>query len=446
MMKSFKRSHRIADQIKRDASEVISDMLRDRNDLMITVSGVEVTNDLKYAKIFYTVLGDNADKLERSESFFKKSTGYIRGEIARRLRIRKAPEISLHYDKSLVEGLRIAGLIDKVASDRMINEIRREIIDVLLNSKHVLLAGHKDPDGDSLGSQLGLAGFLRNQNVAYKIINEGTVPDKYKFLPGVDEFLDINDVSDTGDRFDTAVALECSNLERMGEVGRLIDKECTIINIDHHQDNIPFGHINMKIPEASAVGEMIYDLLRQGAFSIDRDMAINLYTAILTDTGRFHFNNTTSHSLRTAADLLECGADPVQITEEVYYRETPARMLLTGMVLSGMEYLFDNRLCVMTIDREMMERISADKSDTEGIVNYSLSAAGVEVGALFSEIASDVTKVSLRSQDLVDVAEIAAHYGGGGHYNASGFILRESLKEAKETVIGYLKDRLNGSV
>lgn len=446
MMKSFKRSQRLADQIKRDASEVISAMLRDRGDLMITVSGVEVTNDLRHARVFYTVLGDDVDKLKRSENFFKKSTGYIQGEIARRLRVRRAPEISLHYDKSLVEGLRITGLIDKVTSDEMMNEIRREIIDTLLNSKYVLLTGHRDPDGDSLGSQLGLAGFLRDQNVAYKIVDEGTVPDKYKFLPGIDEVLDINAVSNISDRFDTAVAVECSNLERIGKVGRLIDKECTIINIDHHQDNIPFGHINMKIPEASAAGEMIYDLLRQGAFSISRDMATSLYTAILTDTGRFHFNNTTPRSMHAAADLLECGADPVQITEKIYYRQTPAQMLLTGMVLAGMEYLFDSRLCVMTIDREMMERIGAGKSDTEGIVNYSLGAAGVEVGALFREIASDVTKVSLRSQDIIDVAEVAAHYGGGGHYNASGFILQESLKEAKETVIKYLKENLDGSV
>ena len=201
----------------------------------------------------------------------------------------------------------------------MSNKIKQNIIDALIGSKKVLLTGHTNPDGDSLGSILGLAGMLKAKEIDYSIVNEGAIPDKYKFLPDIEQVIDAEKAVAGQTVFDTAVVIECSNLERIGKVQELIDDNCQIINIDHHQDNIPFGKINLKTPEASAAGEMIFDILQQGDFKINKNMAACLYTAILTDTGRFRFKSTSSRTMEIAGKLIDCGADPPHNNDKIYY-------------------------------------------------------------------------------------------------------------------------------
>lgn len=328
----------------------------------------------------------------------------------------------------------------------MTENIKRTIIKTLLESKRVLITAHKNPDGDSIGSQLALAGFLSVHHIAHRIINDGSVPGKYKFLPGAETIEDANQTILSVADYDTAVILECSQLERIGAVSRCLKAGCTLINIDHHYDNIPFGKLNLLDTAAAAVGEVIYDLLNSGSYNIDKDTATNLYAAILTDTGRFHYGGTTSRCLRTAARLIDCGADPVRITTEIYYNLPLATLRLTGTLMAGMQYLFDGRLCVMMLSRKMMQEANAGNGDTEGLVNNTLSAHGVEIGILFSEIDAGLTKVSLRSRGQANVAEIAARYGGGGHMNASGCEVRLAMEKARDSVIDCVKDRFYGSV
>jgi len=328
----------------------------------------------------------------------------------------------------------------------MQKKIRQEIIDRLLRSRHVLITAHMSPDGDSIGSQLGLAGYLAARKIRFAIVNEGVIPDKYRFLPGAGDIRDIGDIQASEAGFDTAVVIECSNLERTGRVRELISDECVIINIDHHQDNEPFGDINFKDITASAAGEMIFDILRQASADISGAMATNLYTAILTDTGRFHYGNTTPYCLQVASELLQLGADQIEITENVYFNLRPEVVRLTGMAIAGMQFMMGGRLCVLTVDHRMMNTAQAGMGDTEGLVNYSLYSNGVDVGVLFTELDVNTTKVSFRSQRDIDVAEIAAHYGGGGHPNASGCVVELPLAKARDTIVAFIEERLNGSV
>lgn len=325
-------------------------------------------------------------------------------------------------------------------------QTRNDIIDTLLKSRQVLITSHKNPDGDSLGSQLGLSGYLEKNGIASMIVNEGEIPSKYVFMPGIETVRNIDNLTDPAEPFDTVVVIECSNLERIGKVQRLIGEKAIVINIDHHQDNAEFGDINLKEIKASSAGEMVYDLIRNGSGPISAAMATNLYVAILTDTGRFHYSSTTPYCLKVASHLLELGADPVEITENVYYNLRPEVIRLTGMVIAGVQYQLGGRLCLLTIDREMMNSAKAGKGDTEGLVNYSMYASGVEVGVLFTELDDKRTKVSFRSQNDIDVAAMAAHFGGGGHTNASGCVVDLPLDQARETVVKFIKDRLNGSV
>jgi len=328
----------------------------------------------------------------------------------------------------------------------MTPKIKLQIIDRLRQSRQVLITAHKNPDGDSLGSQLGLAGFLDQIGVSYQLINEGAIPDKFKFLPDVEKIHNIETYKRADTAFDSAVIIECSTLDRIGRVRELIGDDTTVINIDHHQDNRLFGDINFKDVEAAAAGQMIYEILRKAQATITEAIATNLYTAILTDTGRFHYSSTTPACMRVASELLERGADPVSTTESVYYDLKPRAILLTGLAISSMQYKCDGRLCLMTIDRKMMIKAGAEKSDTEGLVNYSMYASGVQVGILFTEVADDRTKISFRSRDDINVAEMAAQFGGGGHINASGCIVEMPLAKARDKIIEIVRERLNGSV
>lgn len=328
----------------------------------------------------------------------------------------------------------------------MTENIKQTIIKTLLGSKQVLVTAHKNPDGDSIGSQLALSNFLSAHQVPHRIINEGTMPGKYKFLPGTNRIEDASQAAASDVNYDTVVILECSQMERIGAVSRFMNGSCILINIDHHYDNAGFGNLNLLDTDAAAVGEVVYDLLCTASYHIDKDTATNLYAAILTDTGRFHYSSTTPRCLRTAAHLIECGADPVRITTEIYYNLPLATLRLTGTLMADMQYLFDGRLCVMVLTKKMMRETGAENGDTEGLVNNTLSARGVEIGILFAEMNSELTKVSFRSRNQRNVAEIAARYGGGGHPNASGCEIKMEVGKAKESVIDYIKDRCYGSV
>ncbi|MCK5126713.1 MAG: bifunctional oligoribonuclease/PAP phosphatase NrnA [candidate division Zixibacteria bacterium] len=321
----------------------------------------------------------------------------------------------------------------------------KEIIKALMKAKRVLIIGHANPDGDSLGSQLGVAELLDTKHIEYEIVNEGVIPGKYAFLPGIDRIRNIDNYQAKGSSFDTAVFIECSNLERIGNVQTLVNNGCKIINIDHHQDNSNFGDINFLDFEAAAAGEMVYELILDGGFEISKNMATNLYTAILTDTGRFHYKSTTPKSMRVAADLLDKGASSSRITDEIYYKQSINSLALTGAVLQGLEYFLDNRVCFMSIDNALLEKTKTTKADTDGLVNYALRAEGVLVGVLFSDKGPGVTKASFRSQNHISIVDVAGKHGGGGHKNACGCTLNMPVDEAQEIIVKEIEELLDGA-
>lgn len=326
------------------------------------------------------------------------------------------------------------------------DDIRRDILESLFSAERILIVGHMNPDGDSLGSQLGLAKALERRNAQFAIINEGIIPNNYLFLPGIDAVRSVDEINADGQEFDLAVCMECSNRDRIGRVDKFIHNGCRIVNIDHHSDNSKFGHLNLLDFSAAAAGEMVYELLVAGGVDITPEIATNLYTAILTDTGRFRFNSTTPKCLRIAADLMEKGADPSHITDMVYFNQSIGSLRLTGEVLLGLEYHLDNRVCFMTITDEMLQRNNSGKEDTEGLVNYTLRAEGTKIGALFSEREAGITKVSLRSVNDVSVIEVAARNGGGGHKNACGCTLNVGIEEARVKILNDIRELLHGSI
>ncbi len=312
---------------------------------------------------------------------------------------------------------------------------------VLNKARNILVTSHQDPDGDSVGSQMALIAYLQKKRKRILALNQGKMPTKYRFLDpqGI-----IQEATEPLPDFtpDAAFVVECPSLKRIGCVQKLLRPETVLVNIDHHPRNEKFGQVNWLDAKASAVGEMIYDFLVAARFKISPPVAEALYTAILTDTGRFRYSSTHPRTLEICARLMKLGANPQKITEEVYYRISPSDLRLVARVLEGMELHASGRVCFLSIDDRILAETGARFEDTEGIVDYSLYLRDVLVGALFKELSSGKTKVSLRSHNGIDISPIAKSFGGGGHPNASGCALALPLAEAKQTVLQKVSELL----
>ncbi|MDX9856947.1 MAG: bifunctional oligoribonuclease/PAP phosphatase NrnA [candidate division Zixibacteria bacterium] len=311
------------------------------------------------------------------------------------------------------------------------------------SAKIVMVVSHLDPDGDALGSQLAFGEYLRTIGKQVVLLRDSDIPEKYQFLPSVETIVPTDSLS-VDPPIDTAVILECPTLERVGKPRRLLNSSVTIVNIDHHPDALPLGVVNWIETDMSSVGEMVYEYLHAVDASISPSMATSLYTAILTDTGRFRYPATTRRTMEIGGALIALGADPRRITDRVYFDMKPSTMILTGRVLNSIEFHFDQRVCLLYLTQEMLKESGADVSQTEGLVDYTLYSHGVLAGALLKEVDGGVTKVSLRSKDGINVAEIASQFGGGGHFAAAGCTINQPVSRAREMLLQLLKKAIHG--
>lgn len=329
--------------------------------------------------------------------------------------------------------------------NKKIKKIYSDITARIKSSEKILIASHRDPDGDSIGSQLALAGYVKSLGKTPHIFSHGELPYKYRFLPNIEIMHPI----DQGIEFksDLAIILDCSELDRIGGVQRLITNKTDIINIDHHPDNQGFGRINLMIPEASSVGEMITEFFVDREWQFGTDTATQLYTAIMTDTGRFRFDSTNRRTMELAGLLLEKGISTREITDKVYFSMPPEILKMTGTLLSQMQFFHSGRVCIMGIDKDTAARHKTTIGDMEGLAEYTLYGRNTEIGCLLKEQNDNSTKVSLRSRNTnVDVSRVAKKYGGGGHINASGCLIELPIDAARTKLVTELKELLNGNV
>jgi len=318
-------------------------------------------------------------------------------------------------------------------------EIRR-LID---SSRRVLVGSHIDPDGDAIGTQLAFAAYLRSLGKEVFLVRDAEIPRKYRFLDGIEQIRHIDEYADDFS-IDLAVVLECPVLDRIGRAARFLTPDVKIINIDHHYESGDFGVVNWVDPTRSSVGEMVFDLLEALEADLTPPMAEQLYTAIMTDTGRFRYQATSPRTMDVIGQLMAAGADPKKITDQVYFNLDVAAMKLFAGVLGTIEFHDDDHLCLLTLTKQLLEDSGADVSESDGLVDYTLYTDTVETGALLKEQDESHTRVSLRSRDGINVSEIASRYGGGGHFNASGCTVPLGLAEAKQEIIKALSEARRG--
>jgi phosphoesterase RecJ-like protein len=314
--------------------------------------------------------------------------------------------------------------------------------------RRFLLTTHINPDGDGLGSEVAFALWLARRGKECRILNDSVLPPAFAFLSRHVPFEVYEpDVADR--RFtesDAVVVLDTSNRQRIGRLAPYLDRyPMPVAVVDHHVTHARgFGQVNVIEPEASATGEILYDLIRESGEPITPEIAEALYVALMTDTGSFKYSNTDTHAHRMAAELLSHGLDPQRLHSQVHSHASAERLRFFGEVLSALELLADGRLVVLEALPEQFQRHRLEGADTDGLVDMPRTIAGVEVVALFSEVEPGKVKVSLRSTGRVSIDQVCSRLGGGGHVHAAGVLLRGSRAEARDRILPELIKLIDG--
>jgi len=317
-----------------------------------------------------------------------------------------------------------------------------QVVELIENKNRFAITSHIRPDGDSLGSSLGLFWLLRALGKDVEVIMRDSAPPAYQKLPGAD----IVRVTPAVDRaYDGVFVIECSDIDRPGLID--LDKQF-VVNIDHHSTTELFGTVNWIDSTASAVGEMIYNLCKATGVRVTKEIADCVYTALLTDTGSFHYSNTTERTFKIASELVRIGVKPAKSAEAIFGSYQWSKIELLSQVLSTAKRDESGRVAWMRQTMEMQERTNASDEDADGFVNYPLAVGEVVVTALFKESGPGVYRTSLRSKGDVNVAKIAEQFGGGGHRNAAGCTLKGDWDEIEQQLVPMLRaavERANGS-
>ena len=308
----------------------------------------------------------------------------------------------------------------------------------LIETKHRFgITTHIKPDGDGVGSSLGLCWLLRSLGKEAEVIVHGDVPIAYRTLPGADE---IRDVKAVDKEYDAVFIIECSDLDRPGIAG--LQNEFTV-NIDHHTTSEHFGTINWIDSTASAVGEMIYNLCKAIGGRITKDIAECVYMALVTDTGSFHFPNTSDRTLKVASELIKAGAQPAKIGEAVYNNYPWSRIELMRQVLDTVKRDNTGRIAMLRQTIAMKDLAGAVDGDNNGFVNIPLAAREVVAVVYMREVGENQFRASLRSKGDINVAKVAEKFGGGGHKNASGLSIEGDWDEKECEFVAALAEAID---
>jgi len=320
------------------------------------------------------------------------------------------------------------------------SRIIQRILEGIRSSETICVVGHVRPDGDCIGSQLGLAMALQNQGKKVVCWNQDPLPRKLSFLEP-DHLLH---PPKPGRHFDCVIATDCASFERLGTVSECIKDRNLFINIDHHESNTRYADINWIAARQPSTGELIFRLLREANWAITPPIADCLFTAISTDTGSFQYPSTRPNTYYVAGKLVDRGADLSKICNEVYQSYPLSRVRLLRHVFNHFHLTHDNQIAYFWLKKADFARTGASADDTEGLIDHIRAIEPVVVACVFEEIEPELTRISLRSKsEKVNVNEIASMFEGGGHPAAAGARIPGKPASVQRQVIKALKKALN---
>lgn len=316
----------------------------------------------------------------------------------------------------------------------------KEIAKRLAQAEKIIIASHYNPEGDAIGGILALYIALEKMGKQLHAYNRDGVPFNLSFLPYAEK------VSRELPPWSAEVAIivDCGDFHRVGrEAEHVLAKVPLIINIDHHPTNPRFGHLNVVEPKKASASQLVAQLIDELGVAWSREMAENIYTGIVADTGSFQFSNTDEDALRTAARMVELGANPAKVANYLYYDLPERNLHLLAKALNTLRTDESGKIATIEVTKEMMDSTGTEADATEGFVDYARSVRGVEVAVLFRQTTADEYKISFRSKGSLDVAQIARFYGGGGHREAAGCTVKGALQDVKREVIEKVRNAIS---
>lgn len=322
------------------------------------------------------------------------------------------------------------------------------LLDLLHECSSFVISSHIRPDGDAIGSSLGLMHLLEAMGKRATVVFTDPIPPNFHFLPGIER------ISTRFPPSDAVIFLECDSVERssMDRIEFEAAQPLLTINIDHHRSGRNFAQFNWIDPEAAAVGALIYDLAVASGLPVSSAMAECLYTAILTDTGSFNYPSTSASTFAMAQHLVRSGANPNLIARAIYFCNPLSKVRLLGIAIANLQ--IEGAVCWSHVTLAEIDRVGASVEDCEGVANHLIGIAGIEGAAFLRELPGrSQFRLSMRSRGTLNVSTIAEHFGGGGHQSASGCTMEGSLKEVAERIVAELlaactqlqEDRLHAS-
>jgi bifunctional oligoribonuclease and PAP phosphatase NrnA len=327
--------------------------------------------------------------------------------------------------------LRAGGARHAAGPNSAADDAVSRIVEVIGRGERFLVTSHGRPDGDAVGSMLAMGMLLEQLGKRADLVTADRVPLVYRGLPHAGS---IRSAMRVHEPYDAAILLECDGLERARLKGL---EDLFLVNIDHHLSGRDFGHINWIDTRAASVGEMVNRLRKAAGGTLTQEMAVCLYTTLLTDTGGFCYGSTNASTFALAHELALAGADPIHIAQDIYFSTTTAKILLLGAALSTLQR--EGRIAWLWVTHQDMVRTCAVEEDCEGIVNYAVCITGVEAAVFLRELPERRIRLSLRSKGRINVAAIAERLGGGGHENAAGCTVQGPLSRARDEILAELR-------
>lgn len=308
--------------------------------------------------------------------------------------------------------------------------------EIIKDSKKILIISHINPDGDALGSTFGLYSAIYERfKKKCDICILSHIPSSYAFLPYFKEGKTSYDKSLV---YDLVITVDVASLDRLKEARILFDRAKITINIDHHKTNNGFAKFNYIVPNASSTGEILFNMFKNSGWSIDKDTAECLYTAILTDTGGFRYDNTTKEVFYIAAELAAAGVNPNKIYTYCYELKSKDYVMFQNYCIGKAVFLDDNKIVYTVIYRKDFEKYNAKDDYTEGIAEQLRAIKSVDIAFVVKELESKICKISIRSKEY-DAARICSAFGGGGHSRAAGCTIKSNVNMSVKKILDEIK-------
>ena len=403
----------------------------------VSITRCEVTNDLRYARVFISVLGDETAARDAMRGL-KSASGYLRREVAQKVGLRAAPEPVFHLDDSIRHGASILSVIHDIENAPppppvTVRYTAEEAAALLKEHDNFLIITHRRPDGDTLGSAAALCLALRALDKTAYLFRNPEVTPKYKWVV---EGLE----AEAGFEPETVLSVDVADLSLFPTDAKIYGSRIDL-SIDHHDSSRAFSRALWSNPHAAATGEMILHIIDLLEVPLDENIADALYTAISTDTGCFKFSSVTAETFTAAARCAEAGADVAGLNLELFIIKSPNRIKLEGAVQANMQFFEAGRIALVKIDRTMIESMQITIDDLDGIAAISRNIEGVEIGITITE-QDDGCKISVRTSSRINAAEICEKFGGGGHRAAAGCNLNGEINAVGEQLVAAAREVL----